>query len=1116
MRASSRALCAILLLLCGWTVADAQQFNLLVEAIPNPPSTITTRDTVPVGALVINIGPQQSTSFSVSFRVVDNQGAPVFSDTVNALQMPPNPSGGSLINAGRRWHPSAPGTYRIQVALINVQDMDSLDNFQQKIVTVVPGLLSRADAIALVERDVIAGRPNADRLVLYLYNLAAVDSLLQPNTIVRPWDSSWVVQVSAPSYLLWIDNEPQQFWLHSATFCFVDASTGELLVREAQSWPVIDGVEHPPLTFGPPNRVSGNRPQPAANLDTYTPVTTANTNDCALIIVGQNQDGWDSTALINDVARIKESLNGARTGPQVTGDRIVTVGLGTQVGATVDEVNAAIDLLKGPPPCDKLYVYYVGHGSNRGMGLRRGDGNRSESMSWRDFARKLIEANAHEVHVVIMACSSGASADDFIEERLGDRRTGFKRLKGTVVVSAPAGTPTSGTPSGSPFHRAMADCYNNPAADLDGDGKVSLIEAMNCARAKNDTVRRDGATAVVFGDGRGRTIPTPTSTEIQTPSDGGGSLKVEVTSVTYDINLGDRARSDTLRSRRLVCFTNPSGSPRRPNVDIEIVCVRQVRQGRRIVQQETVLLSKRMNLGPGERFCYGPVPDDCGIVVRRVQSNRKDGGDGDVLLALDPPRIAWPYSYGATYYPGEFIFGDFTVEVDSNHRYTTVVDGPAGWGLTVRPATFQPHGTFDQQRIYIIGQVPDTATQGALLTALLVDQDNGDTVRYSVRALIYDSLDVALSAGDDYTGRALDQYGDAIITRGTATIDHTLLRLNGDAGVRVATDGHLVMRSSTIGPDSGSTATLDVAGIIDWENSSLTGSSDGVRLLNPSGTIEGGTISASDGNGLSGRGDFSRMRIGFLHIENVAGVGMAFDSATGILVTGTTIANAATNDVEMKGSSVATLRDCQFNASRVLLDNTSMLTREWTTHFVAVDPAGNPIAGVDVEILDVNGNVVARDTTDADGFTGTHYLAEWTQTGASRKPLGPYQIRMRTGRVDTILTHGADRQIVVVVVLTAGGSGIPGWVLRSRLPVHPNPASRAIGSANATIALDRPSLLRLRIYNLSGNLVRSQDLGRVEAGSQDVPIAIDDLPSGVYMIDISGLDSSMTARVVVE
>ncbi len=1114
MRVGSRTLYIILLLFSGLSVARAQQFNLLIEAIPNPPQTISTRDTVPVGALVINVGPQQSTAFSVGFRVTNTQGALVFSDTVNALQMPPNPSGGALINASRRWHPTAPGNYLIRAALVNVQDMDSLDNVQQRTVNVVPGLLSRSDAITLVERDVITGRPNIDRLALYLHNRVATDSLLQPNTVVRPWDSSWSVQVPAPSYLLWIDNEPSQFWCHSATFCFVNAMTGELQVREAQSWPVIDEVERPPLTYGP-NRVRGSEPQPAPNLDTYSPVTTTNTNDWALIVVGQNQSGWDSTALINDVARIKECLNGTPTGPQVTGANIRTVGLGTQVGATKQEVCDAIDSLKGQPPCNKLYVYYVGHGSNSGMGLRRGDGNGSESMSWHDFACKLIDANPNEVCVVMMACSSGASVNDLVGKRVGDRKSGYKKLKGTVVTSAPPSVPTTGTPSGSPFHRAMTACCKDPAADLNGDGKVSLIEAMNWAREKNDTVRRDNAGATVFGDGRGRTIPTPTSTDVRSPGDGGGSLKIEITKVYYGVNLGDRSSRDTLLCRRLVYFTNTGGSGRNPNKNIEVVCVREVRQGRRLVRQEEVLVSRRMALGPKERFCYGPVPDDCGIVVRRAQSTRRDDDDR-VLLALDPPEIAWPYSYGAVYNPGEFVFGDFKVEVDSNHRYRVEVDGPANWGLAVTPTAFQPHGTFDQQMIFITGQVPDTATQGALLTALLIDTDNSDTVRYSVRALIYDSLDVALGAGDDYNGRALDQYGDAIITGGTATLNNSILRLNGDAAVRVATNGHLVMRNSLIGPDSGSTATLDVAGMIDWENSSLTETSDGLHLLNPSGTIAGGAISASDGNGLAGRGDFSGLRIGFIHIEDVLGVGMAFDSASGVLVVGSTITGTGASDVAMRGTSDVTLRDCQFNPSRVMIDATSTLTREWTTHFVTVDSAGNPIPGVIVEIRDIDGNVVALDTTDTDGFTRTHYLVEWRQTGPPRSPRGPYQVTLRAGGVDTVITHNADRQIARIVVLTGGSSSVPTQALRARLPIHPNPVQRVAGSAFTTIDLDRASLLRLRLYTMAGTLVRSQDLGRWDAGRQDIRVDVNDLPAGVYLLEISGGDASMTGRLVVE
>lgn len=1114
MRASRLLLRTLLVLIGCVTAASAQQYEVLIQSIPNPASQITARDTVSVTALLVNLGPGLSPPLAVGFEIRDGGGNLVFSDTVPSQPIPPNPTGGALVSASRRWHPTGPGTFRISTRLVNFEDGNGANDTLSKIVVVTPGFLSRAEAIAIVERDVIQGRTNANRLALYLYNLTGPDSLLQPNMNVRPWDSSWTITIPGPVYLLWIDNEPSQFWCHSATFAFVNATNGSLLVREAQSWPVIDEVEHPPLTFGP-NRVRGNVPQPAPNLDTYNPVPTTNTTDWALIIVGQNQAGWDSTALINDVARIKECLNGTATGPQVTGPNITTVGLGGQVGATKQEVCDALEAMAGQPPCNKLYVYYVGHGSNSGMGLRRGNGNGSETLSWHDFACKLLEANPNEVCVVIMACSSGAAVNDIVGKKIGDRKTGYKRLKGSVVTSAPPSVPTTGTASGSPFHRAMTACCKDPAADLSGDGKVSLEEAMSWARERNDTVKRDNAGITVFGDGRGRTLPTPTTTTVRDPGDGGGSMKVEITKTYYGLRLGDRANRDTVSCRRSIYFTNTTGSNRSPNKNVEVVCVRQVKQGRKTVKQETVLLSRRMNLGPRERFCYGPVPDDCGIEVRRASSTRR--GDDHVILALDPPLIAWPYGYGAAYNPGEFIFADFDIAVDSNHRYTTAADGPAGWGLTVYPPAFQPHGPFNDQRIFITGQVPDTVTEGGLLTGLLIDMDTGDTIRYRVNAMIYDSLDAAVSAGDTYTGYALDQYGDAIIVGGRATLRQTLLRINGDGAVRVGTDGELVLHNSMIGPDSGSTATLDVAGMIDWDNSSLVESVNGLHLLNARGVIEGGAVAASGGNGISGRGDLSGLRMGFFHIEDVPDVGLAFDSATGVLITGATIENAATSDVAMRGSSNVVLRDCMFNPSRVLVEPGSVLTREWTTHFIAVDSLGNPVTGVVIEIRDVDGNLVALDTTGADGFSRTHYLIEWRQDGITRSRPGPYTLQLRpAGGRDTTVSHNTVEQMTRVIVVPSTGSGVPGWASRSLVPVRPNPVSRELGSATISLSLDRSASLRLRVYDPSGRLVRNEDLGRREAGPHEVSLPVDDLPMGVYIVEIHTGEKAMMARVVVE
>lgn len=77
---------------------------------------------------------------------------------------------------------------------------------------------------------------------------------------------------------------------------------------------------------------------------------------------------------------------------------------------------------------------------------------------------------------------------------------------------------------------------------------------------------------------------------------------------------------------------------------------------------------------------------------------------------------------------------------------------------------------------------------------------------------------------------------------------------------------------------------------------------------------------------------------------------------------------------------------------------------------------------------------------------------------------------------------------------------------------YPNPA---VNSTVVGINLQETSDVSLEIVNLTGQLVKSIDLGRTSAGVTNVTIDISDLSSGVYYYTVSANDEQITNKLIV-
>ncbi|MFT5293521.1 MAG: hypothetical protein ACI888_000920, partial [Flavobacteriales bacterium] len=81
------------------------------------------------------------------------------------------------------------------------------------------------------------------------------------------------------------------------------------------------------------------------------------------------------------------------------------------------------------------------------------------------------------------------------------------------------------------------------------------------------------------------------------------------------------------------------------------------------------------------------------------------------------------------------------------------------------------------------------------------------------------------------------------------------------------------------------------------------------------------------------------------------------------------------------------------------------------------------------------------------------------------------------------------------------------------LLIFPNPASDLV---NLEVNLIEGKKLSLDIYNISGQLVFTEDLGFVSNGSQIATVYIGSLNSGNYIMNVRGEGYSETGKLLVK
>lgn len=322
--------------------------------------------------------------------------------------------------------------------------------------------ITRDDAITIVETTII----DTSTLKIILDGFALQDPLA-PGAVIQEDLDDTVAVVADSAWFFWLDNRPIGDFAHPTEFILVNFTTGAIdLCVEKQYWPGVDGAiyyvdrddrENTADRFWSdgasiPKQKRGTRRSlgivPKTDLEPlYNPWPTEWDKDAA--------GPWGVIVCPYDTAKNKAFKENMKRAKEVFDS------LGVSNPMIIHKKSAAQTLteLDGlPDGCDKLYVYWTGHGNPDVLQFPGTD------MTAKEFACKLADQNAKEYCCILQFCYSGSVLDELTDKGV----TGFHVTSSSD--SASSSSMTGGPFTGSIFSKYLFDCI------LSGLRKVEAYE----------------------------------------------------------------------------------------------------------------------------------------------------------------------------------------------------------------------------------------------------------------------------------------------------------------------------------------------------------------------------------------------------------------------------------------------------------------------------------------------------------------------------------------------------------------------------------------------------------------------------------------------------------------
>ena len=1078
-----RSTVSIIVFLLAVSVASAQ-FNIRPMAINSPqPTGSKTCTPITPTVIVANIGNQASPGFGVSFVIRDLFSSQIVygpvQQTVNGLPQ----NGQQNVQFTPQWTPPLAGTYEATV-LVQAGDNIPMDDTNRMVFTVGAGELSRSAAITQLMFEYVPTSPYKDQLGVYLHNKTGPDSLVASGTIISDVAGTFVDTVKAKSYFFVIDNEPGKYIEHSFTYVTMNGCSGAMKLQEARTPPVFNGVEINYNTYDN-NYVTGGKCPPGVSTPIYNTVPKPDTTSWAVIATGPPIDAgtWDDEAIKGDIERVKEYLNGAATGPGVNGDNIIVSG-NPAVGSSLQDICDALDKFKGKA-CTKVYFYYIGHGYNGGMILRKPGGG-TERVSYEKLACKLLEAGIQNVCVVIMACHSGSAVAPMSKKEWKGPDGKKKKLKGIIITSSTAASTTTGQPDGSPFHKAMLECGKDPRANLDSTAGVSLMEACIWAKANSPTMQKDGANCNKLNDPSGANPIKPPVVQRGTVIDGRTEepLKYEVVKFFYPPITEGKKKIPVCRV--FVYVYNDTDKPHRPQKKVKLICIEA--NG-----AETTVNEAAHDLAPGERKCIAELPPKCKRYRFDVGAKR-----GIPLAGTSVTEEARAVVLSR----GELMAEEYALTDDSGSWFDTYVDAPAIYGAAAEPARFY---AYDSMAAFtVLALMPDTATTGGMMSATSIS-NNVDTLHYPITLYLFDSTHTSqdLNRSFNYSWVSHDSTEVFMANGSTLSLTNSTLSLDpqhlADSTINLYIEKFTFVESQ-IQTDSLLPYNLFLNRDIDWRNSSVVGA-DKIKVSadNLIVHIENGMIINSKQYGIEIEGDRADDVIRGIHIDSATGTALRIRSASNVSIKDFRIEHTSGFDVSASLTSNIRLVDTYFDSSKVERPTDSLI-RAWTTFFVVSDTAGEPLEGVILTIRNTNNVTISRDTTDSLGFSRIHELVQYILHDTKSTDFAVYTIDIKyNGKDSSFNLPITDRTAHEIHLLRAPTSVARERVSQFAVTQHPNPATDNI---HIGFRLAKPSDVKITVYDALGKVMTTSD-AFYPSGVNSMNLALGAMPAGWYVYEVT-------------
>ncbi len=335
------------------------------------------------------------------------------------------------------------------------------------------GAITRQDAIDLVTTDII------DTLsVNYALNGFAMQVTIPGGTFIAQNTIDTLTTTVSSSWFIWLDLNPRAQFGHPTKFVLVDDASGTIAwTADGQWWPSVGGVElyatnvDRDLTadafltsFGSGGAIPGTEDGRFRFPRIEIPDDIKRQN---IVPKTEAADVWGIIITPYDTAADKEF--GADIRCAIESFESLGVTPDVQVGKTKAEILSAIDAL--PQGCDKLYVFWTGHGTPDTLWLPGG-----KFITAKEFACKLKDQAADEYCVIVEACHSGSLLDELAEKKVN----GFHSMSSDGANSSCYFLQSDGDAvDGSIFPLALWDCIQQGLTGIEAfewaDSAVTAI-----------------------------------------------------------------------------------------------------------------------------------------------------------------------------------------------------------------------------------------------------------------------------------------------------------------------------------------------------------------------------------------------------------------------------------------------------------------------------------------------------------------------------------------------------------------------------------------------------------------------------------------------------------------